>query len=675
MKTRRLLTFCLQFFVMAFLSFQLVSCHDDKGPDDPNNNNQGGKEEPTELVADNGTSGITYQLLVYSFCDSDGDGVGDFNGITSKLDYLQQMGVNALWLSPIHPASSYHGYDVLDYFDVNPDYGTMADFQNMIKKAHEKKIKVYIDYVLNHTSKDHPWFLSAISSETSEYRDYYILSKNPQADIKAGKIAMISSEGASGYESGQWFSAVAGSGNGTMKVKFTLEWGSSPTLKIEKVNSISNSGTQNSGKYLYYGDGKMEQFYSNGGSTYTLSLELASSWGVLVRTSTTSWDGGTKWGAPSGKNQLVWGTALKLSNTDAQDILLPGMESVFYHSHFWTSYFADLNYGAADTCEKSGAFLAVTDAADKWINMGVDGFRLDAVKHIYHNANSEENPTFLKKFYDHCNKTYKACGHSDDIYMVAEHFSEASEVAHYYTALPAYFEFSFWWRLKDAINNGEGNNFAPTIQGYRTSYAKYRTDFIEATKLSNHDEDRAGNDFGKNVAKEKLAAAVLLTAGGEPYVYQGEELGYYGTKSGGDEYVRTPMLWTSSVSSVADGKLGGKVDKGMLKTLKSVEAQSADETSLLNVYRTFGNLRATYKALSKGSFVPRQILNNTMLSAWYREYDGQKVLVVHNFCGGSVSVSLSGEDLSNIIASNGEVSVRDGKLNLGGYGSAVFLQK
>lgn len=660
----------LRVVCLAALTLLLAACHENEiKPDD---SGQGGNTE--QPASDSIPSGITYQLLVYSFCDSDGDGVGDFNGIASKLDYLQQMGVSALWLSPIHPASSYHGYDVLDYSDVNPDYGTMADFQNLIKKAHQKGIKIYIDYVLNHTSRNHPWFLSAIASEESEYRDYFILSSNPQADIKAGKIPMIATEGASGYDSGQWFSAVAGSGDSSMKVKFTLEWGSTPTLKIEKVSSVVNSGTPNSGKYLWYGDGNMAQFYTSGGSTYTLSLDLASSWGVLVRTSTTTWDGGTKWGAPSGQNQLTWNTPLKLSNNDAQDILLPGMESVYYHSHFWTSYFADLNYGSAATCETSGAFEAVTEAADKWINMGVDGFRLDAVKHIYHNAASEENPVFLKKFYDRCNKTYKANGHTDDIYMVAEHFSEAAEVAHYYSALPAYFEFSFWWRLKDAINSGAGSSFAPTIQSYRELYEKYRKDYIEATKLSNHDEDRAGSDFGRNADKEKLAAAVLLTAGGEPYVYQGEELGYWGTKNNGDEYVRTPIMWTTSVSDVADEKLGGKVDKSMLTPSISVQTQSASETSLLNVYRSFGQLRAKYKALSKGSFSTRLVSGNAALSAWYREYDGQKVLVVHNFSGGGATVSLSGDKLSELIGSNGSVSVREGKLTLGGYSSAVFLQ-
>ena len=122
-----------------------------------------------------GESGISYQMLVYSFADSDGDGCGDFKGIQSRLDYLKEMGVQAIWLSPIHPASSYHGYDVLDYSGVNPDYGTEADFKSLLDAAHAKGIKIYLDYVLNHTSKDHPWFLDAKKRGQSAPRLLYLL--------------------------------------------------------------------------------------------------------------------------------------------------------------------------------------------------------------------------------------------------------------------------------------------------------------------------------------------------------------------------------------------------------------------------------------------------------------------------------------------------------------------
>lgn len=95
---------------------------------------------------------VFYEIFVRSFFDSNGDGIGDFNGITGKLDYLQNLGVNAIWLMPIHPSPTYHGYDVINYHDVNPDYGTLEDFKHLLKEAHQRGMHVIIDLVLNHTS-------------------------------------------------------------------------------------------------------------------------------------------------------------------------------------------------------------------------------------------------------------------------------------------------------------------------------------------------------------------------------------------------------------------------------------------------------------------------------------------------------------------------------------------
>ena len=107
---------------------------------------------------------IFYEIFVRSFYDTDGNGIGDFNGITQKLDYLQQLGINAIWLMPIHPSPSYHGYDVINYYAVNPQYGTMEDFKNLLREAHKRGIHIIIDLVLNHTSSEHPFFVDANSS-------------------------------------------------------------------------------------------------------------------------------------------------------------------------------------------------------------------------------------------------------------------------------------------------------------------------------------------------------------------------------------------------------------------------------------------------------------------------------------------------------------------------------
>ena len=103
-----------------------------------------------------------YEVFVYSFCDSDGDGIGDLNGLTSRLDYLQNMGITGIWLMPIHPSQSYHKYDVRDYYDIDPQYGTLEDFDAFMAACNERGINVITDLVLNHTGNDHEWFTTAV---------------------------------------------------------------------------------------------------------------------------------------------------------------------------------------------------------------------------------------------------------------------------------------------------------------------------------------------------------------------------------------------------------------------------------------------------------------------------------------------------------------------------------
>src|SRR5215207_6680848 len=118
---------------------------------------------------------VFYEIYPRSFKDSDGDGVGDLNGITSKLDYLASLGVDAVWITPFYPSPQVDfGYDVSDYEAVDPQFGTLADFDRLIKEAHRRQIRVVIDFVLNHTSDQHPFFKEARSSKTSRKRDWYI---------------------------------------------------------------------------------------------------------------------------------------------------------------------------------------------------------------------------------------------------------------------------------------------------------------------------------------------------------------------------------------------------------------------------------------------------------------------------------------------------------------------
>lgn len=116
-------------------------------------------EQDLNVIEDNYRN--YYEVFVYSFYDSDGDGIGDLNGLTQKLDYIQEMGFNGIWLMPIMPSPTYHKYDVIDYYDIDPQYGTLTDFQTLLSECHKRGIRLIIDMVINHSSSKHEWFLEA----------------------------------------------------------------------------------------------------------------------------------------------------------------------------------------------------------------------------------------------------------------------------------------------------------------------------------------------------------------------------------------------------------------------------------------------------------------------------------------------------------------------------------
>lgn len=137
---------------------------------------------------------VVYQIYPRSFCDSNGDGIGDLNGITSKLDYLKELGIDVIWLSPVYKSpNDDNGYDISDYEDIMTEFGTMEDFDKMLDAAHERGIKIVMDLVVNHTSDEHPWFVESRSSKDNEKRDYYIWK-----------------EGKDGKEPTNWGSAFSG---------------------------------------------------------------------------------------------------------------------------------------------------------------------------------------------------------------------------------------------------------------------------------------------------------------------------------------------------------------------------------------------------------------------------------------------------------------------------------
>ncbi|MGL4737856.1 MAG: alpha-amylase family glycosyl hydrolase [Cellulosilyticaceae bacterium] len=136
-----------------------------------------------------------YEIFVYSFCDSDGDGIGDLDGVTRQLDYLKSLGITGIWLTPIMPSPDYHKYSVMDYKGIDPQFGTMADFERLIDEAHKRGIKVIMDLVVNHSSDQNPWFIQAKESLKQgiegPYVDYYKIHKGTKPEDPLYKVLGI----------------------------------------------------------------------------------------------------------------------------------------------------------------------------------------------------------------------------------------------------------------------------------------------------------------------------------------------------------------------------------------------------------------------------------------------------------------------------------------------------
>lgn len=477
---------------------------------------------------------IFYQIFVRSFADSNGDGIGDLRGITAKLEYLHQLGIAGIWLTPIHPSPSYHGYDVDDYMSVKSDYGTITDFDAMIAKANSLGIKVILDLVLNHTSKNHPWFLEAIKSENNQFRDFFLFAKSTEIEssIASGNIPMTNY-----YYSGHWHNVPSGTTD-----------------------------------YKYMG--------------------------------------------------------------------------------MFSDWMPEINYGLSDTCENSEPFKNMVEISKFWLSKGVAGFRLDAVKHIYQNETSDENPIFLGKFFNALKRE------KEDLYMIGENLSgNYKDVSPYYKGLPSLFNFDAWYKLIYVIENSHAKWFPKDIIEMESSFKENRSDAINATKLSNHDEDRTLSRLGGDPAKAKIAAAVLLTISGSPYLYYGEEIGMLGMKTGGDENVREPFLWDVLTSD--NYRTTWRIPYYSTDYLvKPLEIQKKDLNSIYKVYEKFIKLRNTYPSLAQGTISYPNSYFETYeknFMVFFREYQGEKLMVIHNVSPNTSTIAVS-EPINKPIADMGKVN-------------------
>lgn len=621
---------------------------------------------------------MIYEVLVYAFADSNGDGMGDFNGIAQKMDYIASLGAGAIWLSPIHPADSYHGYDVTDYTAVNPKFGTMADFENLVKVAHSKNIKVYLDYVVNHTGKGHSWYTDALAKgEQSEYWNYYNLSYSPAADVAAGKFPMIST-----YNSADWYTpdGFTDPAVETARYKFTIRTSNGKPVTVKVVKSdeaaqASNTDT-NVNMFIYCGDpGVAYRMYDKGNGIYEIVLDFNSPWGFLVRTSNTTWDGGTKWGGNG--NYIKEGVEYTLNNSTAADIQFESMKSLKIFAPIFGLWMPELNYGVIGKLRENKPYQHIIASAKGWLDKGVDGFRLDAAKHVYGIWSIDSRDyTFWSNFHADLNAYYKTKPqyNGKDLYLVAEIFDGTGVVRGFAQNTPlSCFNFDFWWNTRDMFNAGTGRNIASTLKNFQTQLKSAKSSYIDAVKLTNHDENRAGEELGGNINRMRMAGAVLMTVSGRPVVYYGEELGYTGKKESGDVYIRQPMKWSNTEYPKYTGAILPSFDK-----LNSVADLDKKEHSILNTYRVLGQLRNIYPAMTElGTMTPCYASTSypAALSAFYREYNGQKLLVMHNIAGQPIEVKINDTVDKAVAVVGGDVAMVDKTVKMPGFSTVVFLLK
>ncbi len=484
--------------------------------------------------------GITYEIFVLAFADSDGDGKGDIKGMTSKLDYLKDLGVEGIWLMPMNPSPSYHKYDVSNYYDIHPDYGTLDDFKKFIEEAHKRNIKVIMDMVINHSGSQNAWFKDALANPNSPYREYYIWTHKDDPQTQApGRI-------------------IAGdSGNRN-------RW-----------NKVEGSD------YLYYS---------------------------------------------------YFGRNMPDMNFDSPKL----REEIFKIGRFWIG------------------------------EIKVDGFRLDAARHIFPDDRPKDNHRWWVYFRNEMQKVNK------EVYLVGEVWAPAEIVGPYMEGLPALFNFDMGGAITKAVNSGRGDSLTINHKKIRDFYKSINPDYVDATFLTNHDQNRIMSAVNNNMDKAKMAASLLLTLPGSPYLYYGEEIGMQGKKP--DQFIREPFLW--------DAKANDKSRTTWITPRYSADSsvvpasqQIKDKNSIYNHYKTFIQLRNTSKALTYGELESISF-SNKEICAFVRSANDESVLVLHNLSQTDVTVNLPATfgEYNKVVFNNKNSTVKNSAVMVSSY-STVILRK
>jgi alpha-glucosidase len=483
--------------------------------------------------------GIIYQIYPRSNADSNDDGIGDLPGIISKLDYLQDLGVDAIWLSPIYPSPDVDfGYDVADYTAIDPKFGTMKDFEQLIKEAKKRDIHIILDLVLNHTSDQHPWFIESRKSKDNPYHDWY-LWEDPKPD---------------GNPPNNWMAVF-------------------------------------------------------GGSAWEYVREL---------------------------------------------------DQYYYHMFYKEQ--PDVNWRHPEVRQ------AMLDVFRFWLKKGVDGFRLDVFNEYFKDAELRDNPPKIGiRAFDQQEHIYDVSQPEmypllNEIRGIVDKFKETYAVGETFLASPtqtatycgddklhAAFNFEF------ARNRWHPTRFLnSTLKWYSAlSEEAWPNNF-----LSNHDMPRTATRycFGEDDRRAKVAAAMLLTLKGTPFMYYGEEIGMrdipirrkadvkdpigktFWPLHKGRDGCRAPMQWNSEIHagfSQSEPWLPVNADF----PTRNVIHQNSDPYSMLNFVKQVIAIRKAEPALQRGDFYPL-LESPRFILAYLRELDSEKIAVVLNFSSRTLTFNL-----------------------------------
>ncbi len=515
--------------------------------------------------------GIIYQIYPRSFADSNNDGIGDLPGIISKLDYLEALGVDAIWLSPIYPSPDVDfGYDVADYTSIDPKFGTMQDFEELVKLAKKRNIHIILDLVLNHTSDQHYWFTESRKSKDNPYHDWYIW-RDPKPN---------------GDPPNQWQSVFGG-----------------PAWEYD-----------------------------------------------------------------------------------------PNLEQYYYHMFYKEQ--ADLNW------RNPAVRAAMLDVFRFWLNKGVSGFRLDVFNAYFKDPEFKDNPSqFGLRPFDRQKHIYdvsqpemypliqeirEIVDEFKNTYVVGETFLADTEHTATYCGddkLHAAFNFEF------ANNRWHPERFLKSAIKW---YQALGDDAWPNNFLSNHDMSRAATRycFGEDDRRAKVAAAMLLTFKGTPFIYYGEEIGQrditvrkkkeikdpvgrtYNPLYNGRDRCRAPMQWRDAThAGFSDTEPWLPVHRNYPD--RNVEQQLSDPDSLLNFFKQLIQVRKTEPALQRGDFQALVEKPHHFL-AFLRTYENDQVLVLLNFSSRNLRYDLPEGTWTTLF---GEKPEENGFISLTPYDVRLFKKQ